>query len=40
MSEVRYSKLETGLLSSGDPVEGDTAVSNPREVRPFYTLKE
>ena len=40
MSEVRSSKLETGLSSSGDPVEGDTAVSNPREVRPFYALKE
>ena len=40
MSEVRSSELETGLLSSGDPVEGDTAVSNPREVRAFYTLNE
>ena len=40
MSEVRSSELETRLLSSGDPVEGDTAVSTPREVRDFYTLKE
>ena len=40
MSEVRSSKLETGLSSSGDPVEGDTAVSNPREVRAFYAFKE
>ena len=41
MSEVRSSELETGLLSSSnDPVEGDTAVSNPREVRALYTLNE
>ena len=40
MSEVKSSELETRLLSSGDPVEGDTAVSTPREVRDFYTLKE
>ena len=40
MSEVRSSELETGLPSSGDPVEGDTTVSNPREVRAFYTLNE
>ena len=40
MSEVRSSKLETGLSSSGDLVEGDTAVSNPREVRAFYALNE
>ena len=40
MSEVRSSELETGLSSSGDPVEGDTTVSNPREVRAFYTLNE
>ena len=40
MSEVRSSELEIGLLSSGDPMEGDTAVSNPHEVRAFYTLKE
>ena len=40
MSEVRSSKLETGLSSSGDPVEGDTAVSAPREVRAFYALNE
>ena len=40
MSEVRSSKLETGLSSSDDPVEGDTAVSNPHEVRAFYTLNE
>ena len=40
MSEVRSSELEIGLSSSGDPVEGDTTVSNPREVRAFYALKE
>ena len=40
MSEVRSSELETRLSSSGDPVEGDTAVSIPREVRAFYALKE
>ena len=40
MSEVRSSKLETGLSSSGDPVEGDTAVSNPRKVRAFYALND
>ena len=40
MSEVRSSELETGLSSNGDPVEGDTAVSIPREVRAFYALKE
>ena len=40
MSEVRSSELETGLSSSGDPVEGDTAVSTPREVRAFYAFNE
>ena len=40
MSEVRLSELETGFSSSGDPVEGDTAVSTPREVRAFYALNE
>ena len=40
MSEVKSSELETGLSSSGDPMEGDTAVSNPREVKAFYALKE
>ena len=40
MSEVWSSELETGLSSSGDPVEGDTAVSTPREVRAFYALEE
>ena len=35
MSEVRFSKLETRLSSSGEPVEGDTVVSNPCEVRAF-----
>ena len=40
MSEVRSSELETGLSSSGDPVEGDTVVSTPREVRAFYALEE
>ena len=40
MSEVRSSDLETGLSSSGDPAEGDTPVSGPREVRAFYALNE
>ena len=40
MSEVRSSELDTGLSSSGEPVEGDTVVSTPREVRAFYALKE
>ena len=40
MSEVRSSELEIGLLSSGDPVEGDTAISTPQEVRAFHALKE
>ena len=40
MSEVRSSDLETGLSSNGDPVEGDTAVSAPREVKSFYALGE
>ena len=40
MSEVRSSDLETGLSSNGDPAEGDTAVSGPREVRAFYALRE
>ena len=29
MSEVRSSELDTELSSSGEPVEGDTAVSTP-----------
>ena len=40
MSKVRSSELETGLSLSDDPVEGDTAMSNPREVRAFYALNE
>ena len=40
MLEVRSSELETGLSSSGDLVEGDTAISAPREVRAFYALNE
>ena len=40
MSEVRSSDLETRLSSSGDPAEGDTAISGPREVRAFYALRE
>ena len=40
MSEVRSSDLETGLSSSGDLAEGDTAVYGPREVRAFYALRE
>ena len=39
-SEVRSSELDTGLSSSGEPVEGDTAVSTPREVKAFYALEE
>ena len=40
MFEVRSSELETGLSSNGDPVEGDTTVSIPREVRAFYAFEE
>ena len=40
MSDVRSGELETGLSSSGDPVEGDTAISAPREVRAFYALNK
>ena len=40
MSKVRSSDLETGFSSNGDPVEGDTAVSAPREVRAFHALRE
>ena len=40
MSKVRSSELDTGLSSSGEPAEGDIAVSTPREVRAFYALEE
>ena len=40
MSEVRSNELETRLSSSSDPVEVDTAVSTPREVRAFHALEE
>ena len=40
MSEVRSSELETGLSSSDNLVEEDTAVSIAREVRAFYALEE
>ena len=40
MSKVRSSELEIGLSSSDKPVEGDTAVSAPREVRAFHALEE
>ena len=40
MAEVRFSELETGLSSSGDPERGDTAVSAPRVVRAFHALEE
>ena len=40
MSEVRSSELDTGLSSNEGPVEGDTTVSIPRQVRAFYALKE
>ena len=38
--EVRSSELETGLLTSDDPVEveEDTAASGPREIRAFHAL--
>ena len=39
MSEVRSSELDTRLSSSGEPVEGDIAVSTPQAVRAFYALK-
>ena len=42
VSEVRFSELKTGLLSSGDPVKakGDTIASGPsssrrKEIKPF-----
>ena len=38
MSKVRSSELDIRLSSSGEPVEGDTAVSTSREVRAFYAL--
>ena len=40
MSKVRSSELETGLSSSGDPMEGDIAVSTIWEVRAFHALEE
>ena len=40
MSKVKSSELETRLSLSGDPVEENTAMSNPREVRAFYALNE
>ena len=40
MSEVRSSELETRLSSSDKLVEGDNAVSVPREVRAFHALEE
>ena len=40
MFEVRSSELDIGLLSSGEPVKGDTTVSTPQEVRAFYALEE
>ena len=40
MSEVKSSELETGLSLSGEPAEGDTAVSASCEVRAFYALNE
>ena len=40
MVEVRYSELETGLSSSGDPEGGDTAISAPQVVRAFHALEE
>ena len=40
MFEVKSSKLDTRLSSSGKPVERDTVVSTPQEVRAFYALEE
>ncbi|XP_075650954.1 uncharacterized protein LOC142621553 [Castanea sativa] len=40
MPEVRSSELETGLLSSDDPAEGNTAVSVPQVVMAFHALEE
>ena len=40
MLEVRSNELETGLSSSDDLVEEDTAVSTPRVVRAFSALEE
>ena len=40
MFEVRSSELNTGLLSSGESAEGNTAVSTPQEVQTFYALEE
>ena len=40
MSEVRSSKLETELSSSDKPVEGDTSIFVPREIRAFHALEE
>ena len=40
MSEVRLSELETGLSSSDNPMEGDIAVSVPREIRAFHAFEE
>ncbi|KAK9984949.1 hypothetical protein SO802_034474 [Lithocarpus litseifolius] len=40
MSEVWSSELEIGLSSSGDPTEGDTAVSTPRKVKAFHAPGE
>ena len=37
---MRSSELKMGLLSSNDPVEEDTAVFGPREVRAFSALGE
>ena len=40
MSEVKSNELETGLSSSDDPVEEDTAVFTSRVVRAFSALDE
>ena len=40
MFEVRSNELEIGLSSSDNPMEGDTIISTPREVRAFYALEE
>ena len=40
MSEVRSSELETRLSSNDRPMERDTAVSIPQEIRAFHALEE
>ena len=39
-SLVREQEIMSGLLSSGDPVEGDTTVSSIQKVRASHTFEE